>query len=88
VVAAVVYSIVPPFVPVLERVGPDMPLSARMLLASYPFAIALPLAAAIAGIALGARRAARLVVPVAYAIGAGVLLFLALALYVPMFELS
>jgi type II secretory pathway component PulF len=85
VVAAVVYSLVPPFVPVMERLGDEMPLSARILLAAYPFAIVLPAATAAAGLF---RPRARLLVPLAYTIGAGVLVFLLLALYVPMFELN
>jgi hypothetical protein len=88
VAAVAVYALVPPFVPVLARLGADMPTSARILVAAYPFAVVLPLAAAVAGMALGSRPAARLVVLAAYAIGSGVLVFLALALYVPMFELS
>ena len=88
VVAVVVYVLVPPFVPVLARLGADMPPSARTLVAAYPFAIVLPLAALAAGTLLGARPAGRLLVPLAYAIGGGVLCFLLLALQVPMFELS
>ena len=62
-----------------------MPLSAHILLAAYPYAVVLPLGAAVAGFV---RPQARLLVPLAYAMGAGVLLFLLLALSVPMFELS
>ena len=82
-VAAIVYGLVPPFVPVLTRLGPDMPLSARILIAAYPFAVVLPLATAVAGF-----FDLRLLVPLAYVLGAAVLVFLLLALYVPMFELS
>jgi hypothetical protein len=85
VVAVVVYALVPSFVPVMIRLGDDMPLSARILLAAYPFAIALPLATAAAG---WLRPHARLLVPLAYVIAAGIAIFLFLALYVPMFELS
>ncbi len=82
-VAAIVYVLVPPFAPVLARLGDDMPLSARILMAAYPFAIVLPVATAAAGF-FKLRR----LVPLAYVVGAGVLLFLLLALQVPMFELS
>jgi type II secretory pathway component PulF len=85
VVAAVVYVLVPPFLPVLARLGDEMPLSTRLLLAAYPYAIVLPAAAAGAGLF---RPRARLLVPLAYTVGAGVLVFLLLALYVPMYELS
>ena len=84
-VAVVVYVLVPPFVPVLARLGDDMPLSARILLSAYPFAAVLPAATAAAGFW---RPHAPLLVPIAYALGSGVLVFLLLALYVPMFELS
>ena len=59
-----------------------------MLIAAYPFAIVLPLFAAACGMALAARPAGRLLVPLAYGVAAGIIVFLALALYVPMFELS
>jgi hypothetical protein len=85
VAAAVVYVLVPPFVPVIVRLGDEIPLSARILLAAYPFAIVLPLGTAAIGFL---RPHARLLVPLAYAVGAGVALFLLLALYVPMYELS
>ena len=85
IVAAIVYALVPPFVPVIARLGDQMPLSAHILLATYPYAVVLPLGAAAAGCV---RPHARLLVPLAYALGAGVLLFLLLALQVPMFELS
>ena len=62
-----------------------MPLSARILVAAYPFAIVLPLATAAAGFL---RPGTRLLVPIAYLVAAGVGAFLLLALYVPMFELS
>ena len=84
-VAAIIYVLVPPFVPVLARLGDEMPLSARILLSAYPFAGVLPLATAAAGFW---RPHARLLVPLAYVVGGGVLVFLLLALYVPLFELS
>lgn len=79
------YLLVPPFVPVIARLGDAMPLSARVLLCAYPFAIVLPLATVAAGLA---RPRSRLLVPLAYSVGGGVLVFLLLALNVPMFELS
>jgi type II secretory pathway component PulF len=83
-VAAIVYVLVPPFVPVLARLGNEMPVSARILIATYPFAIVLPIL--VAGI--GAMTRWRLLVPIAYVVAAGIGVFLLLALYVPMFELS
>jgi hypothetical protein len=84
VVAAVVYALVPPFVPVLARLGHDMPLSAQILIAAYPFAIVLPLTAAI----VGTLTHTRLLVPLTYLLAAGIAIFVLLALYVPLHELS
>jgi type II secretory pathway component PulF len=86
--AVAIYAVVPPFVPVLARLGPDIPLSSRFLIAAYPFAIALPVVTVASGLWLGAKPGARLLVPLAYVVAGGIVCFLALALYVPLFELS
>ena len=89
VVAAGIYVCVPPFVPVFASLGPDIPMSGRMLVASYPFAFLLPLAAATCGIFLSPKSSwRRLLVPLTYIEGIGVALFVVLALYVPVFEIS
>ena len=89
VVATGIYIVVPPFVPVIAAMAPDVPTSARMLAAGYPFAFVLPLAAAALGIALKPEsRGRRLLVPLTYVVGVAVAGFVALALYVAFFELS
>ena len=65
--------------------GPDLPLSGRALRAAYPFAFALPLVAGTAGILL---PGVRLLVPLTYVVAAAIACFVALVLYVPVFELS
>jgi hypothetical protein len=68
--------------------GPDLPLSGRILTASYPFAFVLPLAAAAAGWRADGSRRRRLLVAVTYLIALGLTCWVALVLWVPMFELS
>ena len=89
VVAIGIYVYVPPFVPVFASMGADIPVSGRLLVASYPFAFLLPLAALAAESRLGPQsRWRRLLVPSAYAAAIAIICFVVLALYVPVFELS
>ena len=89
VVAAGIYVYVPPFVPVFASLGPDIPMPGRLLVVSYPFAFLLPLATAASGIFLNSISPwRRLLVPLTYIVGIGVILIVVLALYVPVFELS
>jgi hypothetical protein len=88
-VATGIYVSVPPFVPVFASLGPDLPISGRILAAGYPFAFLLPLATAASGIFLNPNSPwRRLLVPLTYVAGIGVIFFVVLALYVPVFELS
>src|SRR5206468_12281280 len=76
VVATAIYVYVPPFVPVFASLGPDIPISGRVLVATYPFAFLLPLAAAAFGTVLNSRSAWRkLLVPLTYIVGLGVMVF-------------
>jgi type II secretory pathway component PulF len=89
VVATGIYVYVPPFVPVFASLGPDIPISGRILVASYPFAFLLPLAAAGCGIFLNPESSwRRLLAPLTYIVCIAVIVFVVLALYVPVFELS
>jgi len=90
VVAAGIYAFVPPFVPVLASLGPDIPASGRILVAGYPFAFVLPLATAAAGSLLGAAgsRWQRLLVPLTYVIALALVCIVAMVLYVAVYELS
>jgi hypothetical protein len=64
-------------------------MAGRILIASYPFAFLLPLAAAAAGSLLAARsRWQTLLVPLTYVIALAIICLVALVLYVPVFELS
>jgi len=83
-----IYVYVPPFVPVFAAMGPDLPLSGRVLVASYPFAFVLPLAAAASAMWLAGSRWSKLLVPLTYVIALGIVCLVALVLYVPVFELS
>ena len=89
VVAIGIYVYVPPFIPVFASLGPDIPISGRVLVATYPFAFLLPLAVAASGTFLNPRSPWRkLLVPLTYIVSLGVLFLVVLALYVPVFELS
>lgn len=89
VVATGIYVYVPPFVPVFASFGPDIPISGRMLVASYPFAFLLPLAAAASGIFLNPKLLLRrFLVPLTYVVVIAVACFVVLALYAPVFALS
>ena len=88
-VATGIYVYVPPFVPVFASIGPDVPISGRVLVATYPFAFLLPLAVAASGTFLNpASPWRKLLVPLTYIVSLGVLFLVVLALYVPVFELS
>jgi type II secretory pathway component PulF len=89
VVAAGIYIYVPPFAPVFAAFGPDIPLSARFLMVSYPFAFLLPLAAFASGLRVDpSSRWRRLFVPSTYVAAIAVIAFVVWALYAPVFELS
>jgi hypothetical protein len=89
VVAAGIYIYVPPFAPVFAAWGDDIPMSARLLMASYPFAFVLPLAAFVSGLRLDAKSRWRwFFVPSTYLAAIAVVAFVVWALYAPAFELS
>jgi hypothetical protein len=89
VVAAGIYIYVPPFGPVFAAFGSDLPMSARLLMASYPFAFVLPLAVFASGLRIEPHSRWRwFYVPSTYVAAIAVVAFVVWALYAPVFELS
>ena len=89
IVTAAIYLYVPRFEPVFAPLGSDLPLSARILMSSYPFAFLLPVAAVAAALLPSpSSRWLKLIVPSAYVIGLALVAFVAWASYAPVFMLS
>jgi type II secretory pathway component PulF len=89
VVTVAVYLYVPRFEPVFAPFGPDLPLSARILMASYPFAFLLPVTAVAFGLLPAqSSRWLRFVVPTTYVLGLVIVCFVVWASYAPIFMLS
>jgi type II secretory pathway component PulF len=89
VVAAAVYLYVPRLEPVFAPFGSDLPLSARILMSSYPFAFVLPIAAVAAALMpQQSSRWLKVVVPSAYVIALVLVGFVVWATYAPVFMLS
>ena len=88
-VALSIYVVVPKFDELFAFFGPNIPASSRILIASYPFAFLLPVFAA--GLALvpgESSRWSRLVVPLVYASSFAIVVFVAVALYAPVYKLA
>ena len=88
-VAALVYFLVPRFVPVLVPLGDDLPASTRVLLAAYPWAFVVPVAGvAIVRFVRGSPRGLLITLLGTYLMAAFIVIYIIWALYSPVYELA
>jgi cytosine/uracil/thiamine/allantoin permease len=84
-----IYLYVPRFVGMFELFGSDLPFSARLLMAAYPFAIVLPFGTTACALMLPADSPwRRLFMPSVYVMSIGLGFFVVWALHAPVLMLS